>query len=169
MKDFFRKRAFKKILNQASGVPFKGLRNAQRVMLLYTNDVPNKVSMVQLLEKHLEQYNLEVLHLGFIPVKLKKGEEKVSGFYYKNDLNWLGCPKQEVVQELTGKIFDVVIDLDSEIKSPNTFILLKLMSGLKMGFSNSKPYYDLVIEQKDNQEETLINQLDHYLNNIEKE
>ena len=168
MKKYFRRKSLEKAKKTAKALAFNGLGQIKNALILFNTDTPNKTGFVLLIERLLKENGAQVATLGYIPVKLKKEEEPAAHYYYQNQLNWLGNPKQEIVKELTSTNFDVVIDLDLQIKTPNTFILLKVNAGLRVGFTSEKQDYDLVINKQDHKDEELVKQLEHYLKSIKK-
>lgn len=169
MKTFFKNRKLNKLLKIKGHTAYKGLNNSTRVLILFKNETPNKTSMVLQLEKLIKKYsNIQLHYLGYVDQKLKKEEQPIPHYFYKNDLDWLNLPKLGVVEELTAQTFDVVIDLDEDEQTPNTFILLRVKAGLRVGFTKVKDIYDFVMHKGSANEQEIINQLEHYLNNIEK-
>jgi Family of unknown function (DUF6913) len=165
---YLKKRGLNKLRAQSKSIAYNGLANAKSVLILFRNDTPNKVSLVLLIEKMLEKYTVNVVCKGFVNQKLKKDEQPHAGYFFKNNLNWLGIPEREMVKNLTLKPFDVIIDLDEEIESPNNFILLSATAGLKVGVTHLKPNYDLVVEKANFNEEALVKEMEHFLVNITK-
>lgn len=168
MRGFLEKRALKKVQSKKVQLPYQGLENAEKVLILFQNESTGLSAMTQSFKTRFEELGKQVKTLGYIPKKRKKDEPMVDGFYHKNELNLLQLPKKDYVQELTESSFDVVIDLDHLEKTPNVFILLAVKSGISVGLSSHKPYYDLVMNNDEGDTKALIDNTIHFLNNIEK-
>ena len=168
MKKFFKTRAVKKLKANCPSQKFEGLEKAKSVLLLFRNETPEKSSLAKNIEVTLSKYNIEIDFIGYMPFKLEKGKDSTQGYFYKNQLNWLGFPKLEVVQDLTNKDYDVIIDLDEELESPNNFILLSVKAGIRVGLNKLKDSYDLTVAKADNTEESIVSEIEFYLKNITK-
>jgi len=164
---YFRNRALNTLRKKAKSNAFSGLKNAKNVLVLFRNEGSEKTSAVLVIEKMLAEYSANVMVLGFVNKKLKKDEAPQKGFYYRKNLNWLGIPEREIVKNLTQTDYDVIIDLDEEKESPNNFILLSATAGLKVGIC-AKPDYDLVIEKANFDENNWVEEMEKYLNTINK-
>jgi hypothetical protein len=168
VRKFFKDRAIKKLIASQSTQKFDGLAKAKSALILFRNETPVKSSLALAIEGKFTRYNMQIDFLGYLPLKLEKGAEAPDGFYFKNQLNWLGLPKTETVQDLTNKDYDVIIDLDEELDSPNNFILLSAKAGIRVGVNKLKKLYDLTVEKADNNEESIVNEIEFYLKNIVK-
>ena len=80
--------------------------------ILYRAEEENTPELVKQVLKTLQERGMETVSKGYVDRKLTKKEEPKEGFYYRNQLNWLGLPGQEVVQELTQKPVDVAIEIE---------------------------------------------------------
>ena len=168
MRTFFKNRNTQKLIANQSNASFNGLSQAKSVLVLFRNETPNKTSLVKRVGKMIALHNLDMNICGYLPFKLEKGAEAVHGYIYENQLNWLGNPKVESVKGLTNQEFDVIIDLDEEMDSPNNFILLSTKAGIRVGVNKKKNLYDLTVERAGNSEESIVNEIEFYLKNIVK-
>jgi hypothetical protein len=169
MKKYFRNKELKKLAAQSNTIAYKGLDKASSCLILFSNNSPNKVALCLLLEKMLKDHGIKTATFGLVTKKLAKNEEPTKNYCFQNQLNWKGFPKKEVVKDLTKSNYDVIIDLGEELESPNDFILLSVKAGLRVGVLKNKPYFDLTIEKANNNEELLVNEIEHFLKNITKE
>ena len=168
MKKILKNRSFKKLLAKVSPKRFDGLASAKTALILFRNEKPEKSVLAISLEKMFTTHKVKMIFVGYLPFKLEKGKEHEQGYFYKNQLNWLGFPKTQFVQDLTNKEFDVIIDLDEELDSPNNFILLSAKAGIRVGVNKQKDFYDLIVTKANNTEESVINEIEFYLKNIVK-
>lgn len=168
MKTFFKNRVAKKLTDNLLSKKFNGLAKAKSALILFRSEKPEKSSLTFAIEKMFESQNIQALSIGYLPLKLEKGTEAALGYLYKNQLNWLGNPKEEFVQDLTNKDYDVIIDLDEELESPNNFILLSAKAGIRVGINKQKDLYDLTVDKANNNEESIVKEIEFYLKNIVK-
>lgn len=168
MKKFFKNRSIKKLIANLSSRKFEGLDKAKSLLVLFRNETSEKSSLVKSLEIKFSKYDLKIDFIGYLPIKLEKGAKSITGYFYKNQLNWLGFPNEAIAQDLTNKEYDVIIDLDEELESPNNFILLSTKAGIRVGINKQKNIYDLTVEKATNSEVSLVNEIEFYLKNIVK-
>ena len=147
MKKILKNRSFKKLLAKVSPKKFDGLASAKTALILFRNEEPKKLTLVVSLEKMFGNHKIETDFVGYLPIKLEKGKEATKGYFYKNELNWLGFPKSEFVQDLTQVSYDVIIDLDEELESPNNVILLSAKAGIRVGINKQKDFFPLKLFQ----------------------
>lgn len=147
---------------------FNGLASAKSALILFRNGKPEKSNLTSAIEKMFESQNIQAFSIGYLPVKLEKGTEAAPGYLYKNQLNWLGNPKEKFVQDLTNNDYDVIIDLDEELDSPNNFILLSAKAGIRVGINKQKDLYDLTVDKANNTEESMVKEIEFYLKHIVK-
>ena len=168
MKKLFKNRSVKKLIANVSSKKFDGLATAESILILFRNEKPAKSALVNSLEIMLAKYQVKLDMMGYLPFKLEKDKVSEKGYFYKNQLNWLGFPKTQVVQDLTNSDYDVIIDLDEELESPNNFILLSAKAGIRVGVNKRKDFYDLTVEKANNTGESVVNEIEFYLKNIVK-
>ena len=168
MKSIFNKRALKKLQSKTESIPFKGLEQVERVLVLFSNSNPELTPLAKLLLELFQEKGIQADTIGFVSRKLEKNEKPKAHFYYLNQLDWKGSPKKQAVQDLTNKPYDVIIDLTEEIDSPNNFILFSAKSGMRVGLNGAKEFYDLVVKKGENTDERISQDIEYYLKHITK-
>ncbi len=119
--------------------------------------------------KMLRDYNKEVHLLAYLPVK-RKDLKIVPTFdhFVKNELNWYGRPRGDVVTNFLARHYEVCICLGVEEASPLEFIVQQLRTDFKLGnIKNPSLEYHLLIQSgKEKSTEKVLRETSYYLNFI---
>jgi len=92
-------------------------------------------------------------------------------YFTKRDLNFKLIPNLQFVKNFINKDFDILISVNAENSFPLKYISALSNATMRIGAyqKDSTPFYDLMVNQKDNENiKEYFNQIDHYLNIINK-
>ena len=166
--NYLRTRELKKLQAKMSHIPFLGLSKSKNACILFTNTQPSKPTFVVHIEKMLQKNGIKYRSLGFVHQKLDRKEVALEGFIYKNQLKWNGLPKADYFEKLNHEKFDIIFEVDSELKNPNSFILLAVSAGLRVGFLGPNENFDLVVDRNIEDPKEVIRNMESYLTKIIK-
>lgn len=111
--------------------------------------------------------------LGYLDKKLGKDEETGSGVFSRNDLSYfLEIPSKEIIQYYIRSGYDYLLYLGDQSYFPLNYLAAICPAKFKAGFysEDRKNILDFMVHQDDgnNKDDTLIEQLDKYLKQIQK-
>lgn len=153
-----------------------GLISAKKVGIMHdaTDEAQFEIArkLLFVLQKHISF----VKALGFVDNKELSDfhlQPLEFSFFCKNDLDWLGFPKEEAVAEFCNTDFDILICLDLEDKVPINYVKIRSKAGFKVGFysETNSDLLDVMIslDEENTSVEELVKQILHYLENIRYE
>ena len=121
----------------------------------------------------LKTKNINVVAIGFVDSKEVKDFYRETihfKFFSRKNINWYGKPKNENVDDFISKKFDLLIDLSLENDYPLEYIAAMSLAKFKVGrFTSEKGDYDFMIDvNKNKTHDFLIEQIHHYLENLNK-
>jgi hypothetical protein len=121
----------------------------------------------------LKTKNINVVAIGFVDSKEVKDFYRETihfKFFSRKNINWYGKPKNENVDDFINKKFDLLIDLSLENDFPLEYIAAMSMAKFKVGrFTSDQGDYDFMIDiNKNKTHDFLIEQIRHYLENLNK-
>ncbi len=147
-------------------VPFREVKLAG---ILFDADEPNNEQVIKKLMQQLQQQNIKVEVLGYIP-KLPKNRGKVIFDYFtEKEVSMALVPQQSVLNSYAEKPFDVLLNLYTTEILPLEYISAVSKATFRIGkYIAGKDYYcDMMISLKETDTlENLIEQTLHYLNQI---
>lgn len=149
MKNWLRTRKLESLINKSLR-PDIGWREINKVLIIYNLEQnPHKEPWL-LLSEILREKQVEVVHFGFDGRKEAAKVPPQQGIFTTQDFNWLGFPKENVVQMLQMENPDLCIDIVEDAHHPMTFLSLSLgnVPVAKIG-ATSLPYH-LQIQPKEN-------------------
>ncbi|MBU0765007.1 MAG: hypothetical protein KJ607_09255 [Bacteroidetes bacterium] len=144
------------------------LYSAKNVGIIFNASQSSAYDITRSFYTSLTQRGIKTEVLGFVDMKeildyytARKGYS----FFCRKNLNWLGKPKNPVVDEFIGKKFDILIDLSLENSFPTRYIVSLTDASLKVGrYINKDSPYDFMIDISKNPSiEYLIEQVKYYL------
>lgn len=149
---------------------FPKLHRVRTVLLLFESDIMEKNLRIKQLQKELSAQGKEVTAWGY--VDRKDGQTAILPAYRvlcRKDINLIGCPKTECLNQLRKQHFDLVIDLSLRSVLPLRYLLMEARTDFRAGRQTEEPYLsDLMITLQEKNDETyLLQQIMHYLNNIQ--
>lgn len=144
------------------------LNEAKTIGIVYLVSTERTFKIVKELIKELSSSRREVLTIGFVNRKEIPSYciAPNSGYYFnKNELNWLGMPKNDYINKFLQKEIDILIDL-----SMNDLFVLDYISSLshakfKIGrfTDEQESRFDFMLKvKKDITFESFIDQILHY-------
>lgn len=165
IKQRLRNYSLNKLLKQfpANG-SYLGFKAIKTVAIVYEQGAATKD--VQAFAKKLSDEGKKVEALMFIPKKRKDiTDHQPHNFFCKDDLNWVGKPKQEGVSDFTSAQYDVLITLNDKEVSPVQFITLSSKASFTIGLSSSHlSVLDLQVSKPEGDDYTSVfKEIDYYL------
>jgi len=121
----------------------------------------------------LKTKEINVVAIGFVDSKEVKDFYRETihfKFFSRKNINWYGKPKNENVDDFINKKFDLLIDLSLANDFPLEYIAAMSMAKFKVGrFTSEQGDYDFMIDiNKNKTHDFLIEQIRHYLENLNK-
>ncbi len=135
-------------------------------VLFDATDQFQRDAVLPFLEK-LRKQGKEVLPIGFFDHKLDVSSYAFKGFN-KNDLDWLGRPKKEILESYTKEPFDTLICIYQKACLPIEYVASLSKAHFRVGPYTENPHcYDLIIDTtKNNSVQHFLKEVDFYLNKI---
>ena len=153
-----------------------GLGSANKVGILHDATDETQFEITRKLLFVLQKQISFVKSLGFVDSKELSDfhlQPLDFSFFCKNDLDWLGFPKDDIVAEFCNTDFDILICLDMEDKIPLNYVKIKSKAGFKVGFysETNSDLLDVMInlDEENLSIEELVKQILHYLEDIRYE
>lgn len=139
-------------------VPFE---SAQSIGVLFdATEQANRDQVTPFIEG-LKRKGKSVSPIGFFNNKQDASSFSFKGFN-KNDLDWLGRPKKEILETYLAKPFDILICIYQEECLPIEYIAALSNAHLRVGPHTDNTYcYDLIIDTTNN------NSIQHFLKEVE--
>ncbi len=145
------------------------MHDIKSIGILFDADEPQNELIVKKLMHQLQQKNIKVEVLGYIP-KLPKNRGAVIFDYFTNkDLSWHLVPQQSILNGYAEKHFDVLLNLYTKEILPLEYISTLSKATFRIGrYIAEKDFYcDMMISLKEKDTlESFIQQTLHYLNQI---
>jgi hypothetical protein len=144
-----------------------GYDQAVEIGVLYSLKEPKKMQRIQDFLQVLKRDGKKPVPLTFVP-KVKKDEVHDYPHFTKKDLSTNGKWKNPLVKDFQEKPFDYLINLDWETNKFTRSILAVSKAKCRMGRfeeDNSK-YFELMINHGDDNYDTYVDQVYHYLTNM---
>lgn len=146
------------------------LASARKIGILYHADDEATFKKVKRYVRYLKEEEgiRTIMALGFADVKEAPFylQAKLEfDHFIKKDINWHGKPAGTTVENFINEPYDILIDLTLSPVNPLRYVLLNSRSTFKVGryHEENEPYYDLMIDQKGEDLDQFIQQINHYL------
>lgn len=135
-----------------------GLKNAQRIGVLYDATDRDLAELVRVFVTEQREAKRNVVSLGFVKVKYEEEVPKARlGFDYFGtpSLNFALKSSDRSVTKFISQDFDVLLDLNMDADPILLHIVAATHAGFVVGISDEgKPFRDLVFELGDNEKNT---------------
>ncbi len=159
----------KKIFNLDSRRSPVTFESAQSVGILFNaTEQANRSQIIQF-ANHLKKGGKAVTIIGYLDNK-----QDASAFsfkaYNKNDIDWLGRPKKEILEKYAEKTFDILICIYQDECVAIDYIAALSKAHLRVGPNTEQTYcYDLIIDTSKNRSiQHFLKEVDFYLHKINK-
>lgn len=155
----------KRSYNASQRASYPSYDKVERILLLYPSDWTERNSAIRAMIKQLQEENKKVVAWGYCPKKELLSpilpDSRMLGLVSSG---WLGTLKQDVLQDLDGMSFDLLIDLTVSPVLPLQYVALYAKADFKIGCREQDGVYNMVIPVTDDATpEYLFEQVMHYL------
>lgn len=147
---------------------FPRFDDVRSVLVLYESDLSEKNTVVKALRDELILENKDVVLWGYCDKKeitsLILPQSRILG---RTDINLLGAPKRDVIEDLKKRPYDLLIDLTQKPCLPLRYIAMYARADFKAGLINNSGLYDFLIDTPPQETpEYLFQQIVKYLKMI---
>ncbi|MCQ2346737.1 MAG: hypothetical protein MJZ92_02255 [Paludibacteraceae bacterium] len=149
-------------------VLFPDYASARSVLILYESDVMEKNLVVKDLRDRLLKEDKDVVLWGYADKKdILSPILPQSRIFGRKDINLLGAPREELINELHRREYNLLIDLTQHPCRPLHYIAMYARAHFKAGMDIVEGIHDLRIHTEPQKEPTyLFEQITFYLRNI---
>jgi hypothetical protein len=157
-----------KLKSQKRKKQLVNLEEAKTIGVLYVVSSERTFKIIKELIKTLSSHKRQVLTIGYVNRKEIPSYcvAANSGYYFnKNELNWLGMPKNDYLNKFIDQEIDILIDLSRDDIFVLDYITSLSRAKFKIGqfVENDKNRFDFMIKaKKDISFESFIDQILHY-------
>lgn len=143
------------------------LKEAETVGVLFNATEEEQIKIVLAYSKELSKKGKSVDLLGFINTKKEVEEERFS-FFTKKDIDFVGKPKGEAMNQFMGQPFDLLINLSGKTNPPFDYIMALSKASFRVGPSTENTFSsDLMIDTKNPDDlANFIKQAEFFLNKM---
>jgi hypothetical protein len=149
---------------------FINIEDARKIGFLFNASDAAALREIQGYIQRIATQKKEVVVLGYIEKDTPENPLKKLGYSYftRKNVNWLLIPNDTGVKEFTYSNFDILICVDNENCFPLQYISAMSKAVMRVGkySEGNVRFYDLMINQKNNDLKSYFDQVDHYLNLI---
>ena len=147
---------------------FPHFDDVRSVLVLYESDLSEKNTLVKALRDELILENKDVVLWGYCNKKeitsLILPQSRILG---RPDINLLGAPKRDVIEDLQKRPYDLLIDLTQQPCLPLRYVAMYARADFKASLNNNSGLYDFMIDMEPQQTpEELFRQIVKYLKMI---
>jgi hypothetical protein len=147
-------------------------QTAKSIGILYDATDLKDMLMVSEFVNDLYQSKKDIKALGFVN-KNELSHNHIPmlqfDFFFLKDLNWYYKPQNYVIKNFLEKDYDILINLCTSNCVPVKYLAGSSKAKFKVGkFEHNLSDYDMMIDVKKDSLETLIKEVKHYLNLINK-
>ena len=155
-----------RLSSKSSNIKIDSFNPSQRIAILFdATDIKDK-STVQHFADRLSHSDRQVKLLGYYHSKVEMSDSGFT-FYNRKNLNWLGIPQNEMLDEFLQREFDILIALIPKLTHHFEFIVKMANAKLKIGpnFAEKDTYFDLIV---DVQPSTIENLIENIITTLDK-
>lgn len=138
------------------------------VILLYESDYLERNTLVKQLSNRLQNDGKTVSTWGYVDKKdITTLILPVGRILGSRDINWLGRPKQDILDDLRRENYDILIDLSQTDCLPLRYLALEANVAFKCGRRRDDGTLDFMIDMPAEEDPTeLFNQIIHYIKQL---
>jgi hypothetical protein len=169
---FARKELRRELKNRKTKRETVSFDEAKKIGVLF---VANTDADIQTAYDYIEQLKTQkqVEYLGLITIKdykKKNKEVKDSAFIFGSDFNFFHHPKKSFIENFYKTDFDLLLSLNYTNNFTLNYISSLSKARLRVGkyYPNNVNAYDLMIDNKEQDMKSYIDQLQHYIHIIKK-
>lgn len=146
------------------GTPYPGYKTIRKVVILFEKGAAEQAVMNFV--KQLKADSKQVEILAYLPQKRKDiTDPQPTEYFCKDDVNWYGRPKPEVLATLEQSRPDVLISLNEKKESPLQFLTVACNANFSIGLQKSVlQVFDLRVAHPEGQDfAPVFKEIDYYL------
>lgn len=156
--------------NRRRNVKAVSLKRARTVGIVFDAGNSDNLKLVKNFIKDFPASGAQFTILGYLPDAKKEHNyisDKTWQFFSQKECNFFMEPKLEILSEFTNRKLDLLLVLDTHYHFPVKWLTRMSMASFKAGISNVyDEEFDFMIEMKDRSMAQLIEQLMHYLGDL---
>lgn len=146
---------------------FPHMDQSLKVMLIYESDVLERNDAIKKVRQELLRKQMDVTTWGYVEKKvistLILPQSRILG---TADYNWLGKPRDYVLNDLQAEHYDLLIDLTIHPSLPLQYLAMYTNADFKVGLKVSEGLHDMLIAADEIDESGLFEQIIRYLTSI---
>ena len=129
---------------------FPHLDRELKVMLIYESDVLERNDGIKSIRQDLLRRKMDVTMWGYVAKKeiqtLILPQSRILG---TTDYNWLGKPRDYVLNDLQAENYDIMIDLTTHSLLPLRYLAMYTKADFKVGLNLGEGVHDMLISLPD--------------------
>ena len=136
--------------NKERNVRFPSFDKPLKILVLFESDVMERNEVMKTIRQDLLRRKMDVTMWGYVdkkeidsPIML---QSRILG---QNDYNWLGKPKDQVVEDLKSVHYDLLIDLTTKPLLPLRYLAMYADADFKAGLNIGEGVHDMLISLPD--------------------
>lgn len=155
--------------HQRTTTTFPHYENVRGILIIYESDLMEKNPFIRNLRDQLLQNNKDAVLWGYVDKKeVTSAILPQSRILGPNDFNLLGIPKEEILNDLTKRRYDLLIDLTQSYCRPLHYIAMNARADFKAGAHIVDGIHHFMVDVKQpNEVQFLYDQITYYLKNIQ--
>ena len=137
------------------------LDTADTIAIIFDATDATEFDTIKKYIKKLKEEKRKVRALGFYDAKespVMMASKLEYDFFTRKQLKWYLKPDDPIINNFLSEPFDILLNLSLHAKTPIIYLVALSHARFRVGPSNKKlnPYYDLIIQNKENQLNSLI-------------
>ena len=149
-------------------VKWEQWNNVRNILVLYESDWTERNVVIKQLRDSMLLEDKDVTIWGFVDKRditsLILPQSRILG---ARDLTLYGAPKQEVIEELQKRYYDLLIDLTQHPSLPLKYLSLYTRASLKIGLQLGEGIHDFMVSMPAEEDpKHLFEQMKYYLSTI---
>lgn len=129
---------------------FPHLDRPLKIMIIYESDVLERNDSIKSIRQDLLRRQMDVTMWGYVEKKeiltLILPQSRILGL---NDYNWMGKPRDYVINDLQTEHYDLLIDLTTRPLLPLRYIAMYTDADFKVGLNLGEGIHDMLISLPD--------------------
>ena len=129
---------------------FPHLDQPLKIMLIYESDYLERNDAIKTIRQDLLRRQMDVTMWGYVEKKeittLILPQSRILG---PNDYNWLGKPREDVLNDLQAERYDILIDLTTRPLLPLRYLAMDTNADFKAGLNLGEGLHDMLLSLPD--------------------
>ena len=145
IKEWIFERRLKK--QEKQPVYYLNWEKVRNIIVLYESDIMEKNPFEKGLVKELQTEGKDVTLLGYVPRKdVTSANLPQSRILGQKDFGWLGGLKQEVIDDIRKRHYDLLLDLSTRPALPLKYMAMYIRADFKAGKNLGEGIHNLMID-----------------------